>query len=75
MPPFGRMVRLIARGPDEDGVVHDYLKTLADALRLEAADAAVRILGPAPAPDHQDPQPVPVPPPGTVPDRPARSRP
>lgn len=48
VPPFGRMVRLIARGPEESAV-HDYLKSLATGLR-EAADPSVRILGPAPAP-------------------------
>jgi primosomal protein N' (replication factor Y) len=47
-PPFGRLVRLIARGPDE-AVVDTYLKQLAERLR-QTADASVRILGPAPAP-------------------------
>ena len=48
VPPFGRLVRLIARGPEES-VVHAYLKDLAAALRREA-DPSVRVLGPAPAP-------------------------
>jgi primosomal protein N' (replication factor Y) (superfamily II helicase) len=48
VPPFGRLVRLIARGPEES-VVFAYLKDLAAALRREA-DPSVRILGPAPAP-------------------------
>src|SRR5262249_19849800 len=48
VPPFGRLVRIIARGAGESAVFA-YLKDLADALR-QAADASVRILGPAPAP-------------------------
>ena len=48
VPPFGRMVRVIARGPREEAV-SDYLQKLADALRSQA-DASIRILGPAPAP-------------------------
>jgi primosomal protein N' (replication factor Y) len=48
VPPYGRLVRLIARGPEE-GAVAAYMETLAAALRL-AADPTVRILGPAPAP-------------------------
>ena len=48
VPPFGRLVRMIARGPEES-VVYAYLKDLAAALRREA-DPSVRILGPAPAP-------------------------
>jgi primosomal protein N' (replication factor Y) len=48
VPPFGRLVRLIARGPEESAV-YDYLKDLAVAFR-QAADPSVRILGPAPAP-------------------------
>lgn len=48
VPPFGRMVRLIARG-DEESVAFDYLKKVAEGLQ-QAADPAVRILGPAPAP-------------------------
>jgi primosomal protein N' (replication factor Y) len=48
VPPFGRLVRLIARGPEESAV-HAYLKDLAAAFR-QAADPSVRILGPAPAP-------------------------
>ncbi len=48
VPPFGRLVRLIARGPEES-VVQAYLTDLAAALRREA-DPSVRVLGPAPAP-------------------------
>ena len=48
VPPSGRIVRLIARGPDESAV-YAYLKELAAAMR-PAADPSVRILGPAPAP-------------------------
>ena len=48
VPPFGRLVRLIARGPEESAV-SAYLKDLAAAFRA-AADPSVRILGPAPAP-------------------------
>jgi len=48
MPPFGRLVRIIARGPDEPAV-RDFMEVLASAVR-EAAPAAVRTLGPAPAP-------------------------
>jgi primosomal protein N' (replication factor Y) len=48
VPPYGRLVRLIARGPHESAV-HAYLENLALAFR-QAADPSVRILGPAPAP-------------------------
>jgi primosomal protein N' (replication factor Y) len=48
VPPFVRLVRLIARGPQEEEV-HSYLKELAAAFREQAAPA-VRVLGPAPAP-------------------------
>jgi primosomal protein N' (replication factor Y) len=48
LPPFGRLVRLIARGPEEPAV-RDYLEMLAAALRA-AAPAGVVLLGPAPAP-------------------------
>ena len=48
VPPFGRMVRLIARGPEE-AAVSDFMKKLAAGL-CQAAPASVRILGPAPAP-------------------------
>jgi primosomal protein N' (replication factor Y) (superfamily II helicase) len=48
VPPFGRLVRIIARGPDESAV-HAYLKMLATAL-AQAAPPTVRLLGPAPAP-------------------------
>ena len=48
MPPFGRIVRVIARGPDEMAA-HDYLQKLG-ALARKMADARVRVLGPAPAP-------------------------
>lgn len=48
MPPFGRLVRVIARGPD-DPVVRDYMEFLASAFR-DAAPPSVRVAGPAPAP-------------------------
>jgi primosomal protein N' (replication factor Y) len=48
VPPFGRVVRIIARGRDE-AAVSAYLTALATAFR-DAADPTVRILGPAPAP-------------------------
>ncbi|HEX3449916.1 MAG TPA: primosomal protein N', partial [Isosphaeraceae bacterium] len=48
VPPFGRLVRVIARGP-EDKAVFAYMKDLAAAFRL-AADPSVRVVGPAPAP-------------------------
>ena len=48
VPPFGRMVRLIARGPEE-AAVYDFMKKLAAGL-CQTAHASVRILGPAPAP-------------------------
>jgi primosomal protein N' (replication factor Y) len=48
VPPSGRMIRLIARGPDESAL-HEYLTSVAAGLR-EVADPTVRILGPAPAP-------------------------
>jgi primosomal protein N' (replication factor Y) len=48
VPPFGRVVRVIARGRQE-GFVSDYLKKLGDELR-QAAAPTIRILGPAPAP-------------------------
>jgi primosomal protein N' (replication factor Y) len=48
LPPFGRIVRLIARGLDESAV-QGYLDRLAGVLGA-AANSSVRILGPAPAP-------------------------
>ena len=48
VPPYGRIVRLIARGPEE-AAVSAYMNDLAAAFRA-AADPSVRILGPAPAP-------------------------
>jgi primosomal protein N' (replication factor Y) (superfamily II helicase) len=48
MPPFGRLVRVIARGPDEL-VVRNYMEQLAEALRA-VAPKSVRLMGPAPAP-------------------------
>jgi primosomal protein N' (replication factor Y) len=48
VPPFGRLVRLIARGPEESAVFA-YLQQMAEALRA-AAEPTVRVLGPAPAP-------------------------
>ena len=48
MPPFGRLVRLIARGAEEPAV-KAYLEELARALKT-AAPPAVQLHGPAPAP-------------------------
>jgi len=48
VPPFGRIVRVIARGRDESAV-YGYLKEVAAGFRA-AADPSVQILGPAPAP-------------------------
>ncbi len=48
LPPFGRLVRILARGPEEH-IVRDYLSHLADALKA-AAPANVKLVGPAPAP-------------------------
>jgi primosomal protein N' (replication factor Y) (superfamily II helicase) len=48
VPPFGRMVRLIARGADEPAV-RRFFEELACRLR-ESAPATVQLLGPAPAP-------------------------
>jgi primosomal protein N' (replication factor Y) len=48
VPPFGRIVRLIARGPEETAV-YEYLQKLAVEMR-RTAGASVRVLGPAPAP-------------------------
>jgi primosomal protein N' (replication factor Y) (superfamily II helicase) len=48
VPPYGRIVRLIARGPNEPAV-SAYMDELADLIR-SAADSSVRVLGPAPAP-------------------------
>ena len=48
VPPYGRIVRLIARGPAESAV-SAYVNDLAAAFRA-AAEPSVRILGPAPAP-------------------------
>ncbi len=48
LPPFGRLVRVMARGADEP-VVRAYLARLTELLR-EAAPSTVRLLGPAPAP-------------------------
>ncbi len=47
-PPFGRIVRLIARGPDE-AAVYEFMKKLAAGL-CQNAHESVRVLGPAPAP-------------------------
>jgi primosomal protein N' (replication factor Y) len=48
LPPFGRLVRVIARGLDEPAV-RGYLEALAAGLR-GAAPPDVQVLGPAPAP-------------------------
>jgi primosomal protein N' (replication factor Y) len=46
--PYGRIVRLVARGRDE-GRVEKYMSSLAEALRAKA-DSSVRFWGPCPAP-------------------------
>lgn len=48
VPPYGRLVRLIARGPDEEAV-GQFLQTLAGRFSENAPEGA-RLLGPAPAP-------------------------
>jgi primosomal protein N' (replication factor Y) len=48
MPPYGRLVRLIARGTDERAV-ETYMEHLAAALKAAALDS-IQILGPSPAP-------------------------
>ena len=50
-PPYARMIRLIARGPDQ-GLTEQFMDALASRLRSEMAarGAAPRMLGPAPAP-------------------------
>lgn len=48
MPPFSRLVRMMARGPDEP-IVRDYMDRLCLALR-ESLPPGVRLVGPAPAP-------------------------
>ena len=49
VPPFGRLARLIARGPD-DRVVREFLDGVASALRDLAPADAIRFHGPSPAP-------------------------
>jgi primosomal protein N' (replication factor Y) len=48
MPPFGRLARLIGRGPDEP-IVRGFMEELSQRLR-DAAPAEVTMHGPAPAP-------------------------
>ena len=48
VPPFGRMVRLLARGAIEDAV-RVYMEQLAESIRAEAPES-VKVQGPAPAP-------------------------
>ena len=48
LPPFGRLARLIARGPDETGP-RRFLEAVAEAIRASGV-AGVRLVGPAPAP-------------------------
>ncbi|HWE34946.1 MAG TPA: primosomal protein N' [Isosphaeraceae bacterium] len=48
VPPFGRLVRLIARGADEKAV-ESYLREVGEVL-ARASDPSVRQYGPAPAP-------------------------
>ena len=64
VPPFGRIVRLIARGADETAT-HDYLQKLAALARPigRCQDARAR---PGACAHHQDSRPVSVPPAGEV---------
>jgi primosomal protein N' (replication factor Y) len=48
LPPFGRLARLVARGPDEKEV-RQFLEALATALRAQAP-SGLKLIGPAPAP-------------------------
>lgn len=48
LPPFGRIVRLVARGPNEAATL-SFLVQLANTL-AEQAHQGIRMLGPAPAP-------------------------
>ncbi len=48
VPPFGRLVRLIARGPDP-AIVEEFLRRVAGILTA-SAPPTVELLGPAPAP-------------------------
>ena len=48
LPPYGRIARLIARGPDEPHV-RQFLEVLAATLKAQAPEG-VRLLGPSPAP-------------------------
>ncbi len=48
VPPFGRLARLVARGPRE-AAVNDFMTELAQKIR-DRAPSTVRLLGPAPAP-------------------------
>ena len=48
LPPFGRVARLIVRGPEPEAA-RNYLNLVADALRKEASPE-VRLMGPAEAP-------------------------
>ena len=49
VPPFGRLVRLIARGPDESAV-REYLRSSPTAACVRPPTPRCRVLGPAPAP-------------------------
>ena len=70
VPPFGRLVRVIARGPNE-AAVQSYMDDLHAAFRSDA-DPSVRILGPALAGD-EDPESVSVPPSASLPELEAAS--
>ncbi len=50
-PPFGRMIRLVVRGPREQQAL-DFATRLAEQVQstLAGRDSTVRVLGPAPAP-------------------------
>ncbi len=66
VPPFGRLVRLIARGPEES-VVQAYMKE-----PRRGVPPPGRSFGPDPRPgpgaDPQDPQPLPIPHPAPLPE-------
>lgn len=50
-PPFGSMIRLVLRGPEEKHVEH-FARTVAEKLqaKVEEEQWKIRVLGPAPAP-------------------------
>src|SRR5262249_18761739 len=69
VPPFGRLVRLIARGPEESAVFA-YLKELAAAVPAGAESSGPHSRA-GPGADRQDPQPLSFPHPAPLPQSPA----